>query len=93
MKASLRLASITPENSIYGEGGVGPTLDKDKIDTVFAGLVYEILISPDLKEGDYAVTFDRLSIKQWYAAECIRLKITNHLLSKTDIVKDMSFLA
>ena len=93
VKASLRLASLDPESSIYGEGGLGPTEDKNKIDIVFAGLVYEILISPDIKEGDYAVNFDRASIKQWYAAECERLEIPNLLISKTDVVKNLSFLA
>lgn len=62
-------------------------------DKAFMEIVRAILITPDISEDDYSVKYDRKAIREWYAAECVRLGIPNLLNKGANQVKDISFLA
>lgn len=86
VEVHLLLAELDPESEITKE-------IKLKSDKIFLDLVYDLLITPDITEGDYSVKFDRGAIKDWYSAQCSILGIEDLFLKKSDIVKDLSYLA
>lgn len=69
------------------------SINKEKLDKIFLENVYDLLIVPDVSEGDLSINFDRDAILKWYSGECIRLGVPNHIHLLDNEVKDLSFLA
>lgn len=66
--------------------------DALKIKKVLIAVIPELLISPEIKQGDFTIKYNVDGIKAYYSLLCKEVGIPDIFNPSNDIVRDVSFL-